>query len=101
MFRPECAAGNCLPGADSAWFLIALGVMWAMVVVLFAVLAARVIAQRRHPRREAVSRRPCHAMGQAPASAVTVAEIQRRLRREPPARLPRVVTVVPREQASR
>lgn len=94
MAGPDCAAGACLPGSNSVWFLVTLAVAWAMVRVLLAALAVRSWRARRPDATHRVER----ASPQALVSAVTVAEIQHRLRREAarPVRAPRVVTVLPR-----
>ncbi|MGH3793401.1 MAG: hypothetical protein ACRDSP_00780 [Pseudonocardiaceae bacterium] len=88
MSRPGCAAGNCLPGSESPWFLLALGVVWAVDAVLFGWWGVTVWRERRQtggiraaPGR--ATRRPRHApTGRAIVSAVSVQEIAKRLDRE-------------------
>ncbi|MGH3904359.1 MAG: hypothetical protein ACRDTE_09235 [Pseudonocardiaceae bacterium] len=89
----RCEAGPCLPGANSGWFLLLLAAVWAVVLVLGVML---VIVRRRERRAPARPRR----VAEHARSAVTVAEIGRRLDRERQlARRAqrRVVRVVPRQ----
>ena len=88
----DCEVGPCLPGAGSPWFLILLGVVWA-VVVLLAVAWGVLCWRERRPQRS--STRAAHRPVPGPRlrSARSVQEIQRRLATEvaaaakpPPAR---------------
>lgn len=81
-----------MPGPAPLWMV------WVAVMVVCAVSVVRSWWERRPDAAHRVDRIPRPVLG----SAVTVTEIQRRLRREAtrPVRKPRVVTVLPRARTS-
>ncbi|MGH3658632.1 MAG: hypothetical protein ACRDUA_18405 [Micromonosporaceae bacterium] len=103
MSRTGCAAGNCLPGSGSPWFLLVLGAVWAVVVILVGLWG---ITEWRERRPAGGTRAVPRRFRQAPTGrgAVSVQEITQRLDRERALRAqrpPRRVVVIRRAAPQR